>query len=57
MKRYLTATEAAKLIGVNKATVTRWIKKGLIDGATRPQGARFWRIPLESYVKLKTNHL
>ena len=46
MKPYLTANEAAKHLKVDRATITRWIKKGLVAGAQRPSGARRWRIPL-----------
>ncbi len=46
MKPYLTANEAAKHLKVDRATITRWIKKGLVAGAQRPSGTRRWRIPL-----------
>jgi excisionase family DNA binding protein len=49
MKLFLNASEFAKLLGVSRATVTRWVKKGLIKGVIRPTGARTWRIPLTSY--------
>lgn len=52
MKSHLTANEAAKLLKVDRATITRWIKKGLIADAQRPSGTRRWRIPLLSSVKL-----
>ena len=52
MKQFLTATEVARLLGVDRATVTRWIKKGVIKDAQRPDGAQNWRIPLSSYVEL-----
>lgn len=52
MKLFLNASEVAKLLNVDRATVTRWVKKGLIKGVVRPAGARTWRIPLASYEAL-----
>jgi excisionase family DNA binding protein len=49
MKLFLNASEIAKLLNVDRATVTRWVKKGLIKGVVRPTGARTWRIPLAAY--------
>lgn len=48
MKAFFNASQVAKLLNVDRATVTRWIKKGLIKGA-RPLGTRDWRIPIASY--------
>ena len=52
MKAYLTASEVAKLLKVDRATVTRWIKKGIITNVIRPAGTRQWRIPLSVYEQL-----
>ena len=52
MKAYLNASEVAKLLGVNRATVSRWVKRGVIQGAIRPGKAQQWRIPLDVYDKL-----
>lgn len=52
MQAYLNASEVAKLLKVNRATVSRWVKKGLIQGAVRADRAGQWRIPLEAYDKL-----
>jgi excisionase family DNA binding protein len=52
MKAYLNAAELAKLLKVNRATVSRWIKQGLITGAFRPGKQQQWRIPLSSYEEL-----
>jgi excisionase family DNA binding protein len=52
MKAYLNASEVAKLLRVDRATVSRWLKKGRIQGAIRADSAGQWRIPLESYDKL-----
>jgi excisionase family DNA binding protein len=52
MKAYLNASEVAKLLGVDRATVSRWVKRGVIQGAIRPGKAQQWRIPLEAYNKL-----
>lgn len=52
MKSFLSANEVSKLINVDRATVGRWIKKGLIKGVFRPEGSQQWRIPLSSYQEL-----
>jgi excisionase family DNA binding protein len=46
MKQYLNASEVAKLLEVDRATVSRWIKKGVIKGAIRPENSQQWRIPI-----------
>ena len=53
MKLFLNAAEVAKLLNVDRATVSRWVKKGLIKGVVRPTGSRNWRIPLASYEGLR----
>lgn len=52
MKAFLNASEVARLLRVNRATVSRWIHKGVIPGALRPTNTRQWRIPLDAYDKL-----
>ena len=52
MKAYLNASEVAKLLNVDRATITRWVKKGVIKGANRPNKTQQWRIPLASYEEL-----
>ena len=52
MKAFLNASEVAKLLSVHRATVARWIKKGLIQGVSKPEGTQNWRIPLGSYQHL-----
>ncbi len=52
MKAFLNASEIAKLLKVDRATVSRWVKKGVIKGAVRPSGSQNWRIPLSSYQEL-----
>jgi excisionase family DNA binding protein len=52
MKAYLNASEVAELLNVNRATVTRWIKKGVIRDAVRVGSRHQWRIPLSSYEEL-----
>ena len=52
MKAYLNASEVAKLLNVDRATVSRWIKKGVIQGVFRPDQKQQWRIPLASYEAL-----
>jgi len=56
MKSFLSASEVAKLINVDRATVSRWIKKGLVKGVIRPEGSQQWRIPISSYQKLVKHH-
>jgi len=48
MKAFLNAAEVAKLVKVDRATVSRWIKKGVIKGVIRPKHTQNWRIPLSS---------
>jgi excisionase family DNA binding protein len=55
MKAYLNAAEIAKLLRVNRATVTRWAQKGLLKGAIRVKGSHQWRIPLTAYEELVKN--
>lgn len=52
MKAFLNASEFAELLRVDRATVTRWLKRGLIKGAIRPANTYQWRIPLDAYDKL-----
>ena len=49
MKAYLNASEIAKLLKVNRATITRWAKKGIFRGAIQVQGTHQWRISLSAY--------
>ena len=55
MKAFLTITEAAKLLKVNRSTVLRWLHKGLLEGMRLP-GTRTWRIPLSSYEAFVKQH-
>jgi excisionase family DNA binding protein len=56
MKAFLNASEVAKLLGVDRATISRWIKKGIVKGE-RPRGSRWWRISFAAYEELaKRNH-
>jgi len=52
MKAYLNASEVAKLLRVDRATVSRWLKRGMIKGAFKPDNSSQWRIPLDAYDKL-----
>ena len=49
MKAYFNASELAKLLKVDRATVSRWIQKGLLNGAVRLKDTHQWRIPLAVY--------
>jgi excisionase family DNA binding protein len=56
MKQYLNASEIARLLKVDRATVTRWAQKGKFKGAVRIGKSHQWRIPLTSFEDLvKTN--
>jgi excisionase family DNA binding protein len=55
MKQYLNASEIAKLLKVNRATVTRWAQKGKFQGAVRIGTSHQWRIPLSSFENLVKN--
>jgi excisionase family DNA binding protein len=52
MKQYLNASEIAKLLKVNRATVTRWAKQGKFKGAIRIDKSHQWRIPLSAFEEL-----
>jgi predicted site-specific integrase-resolvase len=52
MKLYLTATEAAKLLQVDRATVSRWAKQGKFKDAVRIDNPPTWQIPLTSVESL-----
>jgi predicted site-specific integrase-resolvase len=52
MKLYLTAFEAAKVLQVDRATVTRWAKQGKFKGAVKRDDPPTWQIPLASVESL-----
>jgi len=52
MKSYLNASEVAKLLNVDRATISRWANDGKIKGAIRIGKSHEWRIPLSSYEEL-----
>ena len=52
MKLYLTAFEAAKVLQVDRATVTRWAKQGKFKGAVKRDDPPTWQIPLASVEEL-----
>jgi excisionase family DNA binding protein len=55
MKQYLNASEVAKLLKVDRATVTRWAQQGKFKGAIRIQKSHQWRIPLVDFEALVKN--
>ena len=55
MKQFLNASEVAKLLNVDRATVTRWIQRGWVGGAVQAPQSREWRIPLSAYARLAAN--
>jgi excisionase family DNA binding protein len=52
MKAYLNASEVAKLLQVDRATVTRWAQQGKLKGAVKIEKSHQWRIPLAAYEEL-----
>jgi excisionase family DNA binding protein len=57
MKGYLNASEIAKILNVDRATVTRWAQQGKFKGAVRIEKSHQWRIPIaaiEDLVKQNT---
>ncbi len=56
MKAYLNASEIAKLLKVDRATVSRWLKKGLLRGAVRLESTHQWRVPLVAYENFVKNN-
>jgi excisionase family DNA binding protein len=55
MKQYLNASEIAKLLKVDRATVTRWAQQGKFRGAIRIEKSHQWRIPLSAFEELIKN--
>jgi predicted site-specific integrase-resolvase len=49
MKQFLNAAKIARLLGVDKSTVVKWIKKGYFTNILRPGGKGHYHIPLASY--------
>lgn len=52
VKQYLNASEVAKLLKVDRATVTRWAQKGKFRGAIRMGKSHQWRIPFAEFEEL-----
>jgi predicted site-specific integrase-resolvase len=55
MRLYLTATEAAKVLKVDRATVSRWAKQGKFKDAVRIDNPPIWQIPLASVETVMKN--
>jgi len=55
MKSYLNASEVAKLLKVDRATVTRWAQQGKFKSAIRIDKSHQWRIPISAYEELVKN--
>jgi predicted site-specific integrase-resolvase len=55
MRLYLTATEAAKVLQVDRATVSRWAKQGKFKDAVKKDNPPTWQIPLTSVESLVKN--
>lgn len=52
MKSNLSAAELARILKKDRATITRWIEKGIIKGAVKPVGRKEWIIPKDAYEEL-----
>jgi predicted site-specific integrase-resolvase len=53
MKAFLNASQVAKLLGYDRATIIRWIHQGVIKGAIQSsKGRKDWQIPLSAYQEL-----
>jgi len=56
MRAFLTAYKVAKLLSVDRATVSRWIQQGKVHGVienhTSRNGTKKWLIPISSYEHL-----
>jgi excisionase family DNA binding protein len=52
MKQYLNASEVAKLLKVDRATVSRWAQQGKFKEAIRIDKSHQWRIPLSAFEDL-----
>jgi predicted site-specific integrase-resolvase len=52
MKAYLNASEIARLLKIDRATVTRWAQQGKFKGAIKIEKSHQWRIPLSSFEEL-----
>jgi len=46
MTDYLTVTEAAKRLSVDRRTLQNWCRDGKVPGAIRTPGGH-WRVPVE----------
>ncbi len=55
MKSYLNASEVAKLLKIDRATVTRWAQQGKLKGAIRIKKSHQWRIPMSAFEDLMKN--
>jgi excisionase family DNA binding protein len=55
MKQYLNTSEIAKLLKVDRATVSRWAQQGKFKGAIRIEKSHQWRIPLSTFEDLVKN--
>jgi len=52
MKSNLSASKLARIVKKDRATIIRWIGKGIIKGAVKPQGRKEWIIPKQAYEEL-----
>jgi hypothetical protein len=55
MKLYLNASEVAKLLKVDRATVARWAQQGKLEGAIIIEKSHQCRIPISAFEDLAKN--
>lgn len=56
MKSFLSAAEVGRVLKKDRATILRWVRKGIIKNAYKPAGKRDWRIPIGEYEELVRKH-
>jgi excisionase family DNA binding protein len=58
MERVLTTGEAARMLGITKRTLRRWIDDGHVEGAFRTAGGKqygHWRVPFGEVQRLRND--
>lgn len=53
MKVFLSASGVARLLKVDRATITRWIKDGEIEAQQESTGRQEWQIPIDAALQLQ----
>ena len=53
MKAFLSASDVARLLKVDRATITRWIKDGSVEAQQKRTGRQEWQIPMNTALTLQ----